>query len=195
MDRTIDCCRDALSRARDRAGIRLSDVDYVVLVGGSSRVPLVRETVRAAFCNPDLPEHVRTLEPLLHEPDLCVAYGAALRGQPRYAIPVSVGNEESGDGAGIAPDQPREHRDDPQYQLTGVVRAPSRPRSLSLTSFDSFLDGGSVRIRSLATGLTDEAFLDERGRSPRTWNCSRRRTTPWSWPCATAKGARRRASS
>ena len=79
VDRTIDCCRDALARARDRAGIRLSDVDYVVLVGGSSRVPLVRETVRSAFCNPDLPEHVRCLEPLLHEPDLCVAYGAALR--------------------------------------------------------------------------------------------------------------------
>ena len=53
-------------------------------------MPLVRETVRAAFCNPDLPEHVRCLEPLLHEPDLCVAYGAALRAAThgtRYLFP------------------------------------------------------------------------------------------------------------
>jgi actin-like ATPase involved in cell morphogenesis len=77
--RTIDCCREALARARDKAGVRLGDIDYLVLVGGSSRVPLVRDTVRAAFCNPSLPEHVRHPEPLLSEPDLCVAYGAALR--------------------------------------------------------------------------------------------------------------------
>ncbi len=77
VDRTIDCCRDALARARERAGLSLPDIDHVILVGGSSRVPLVRDMVRAAFCNADLAEHVRHLDPLLHEPDLCVAYGAA----------------------------------------------------------------------------------------------------------------------
>src|SRR5262249_51377287 len=46
VDRTIDCCHEALARARERAGVRLSDIDYVVMVGGSSRVPLVRKTVR-----------------------------------------------------------------------------------------------------------------------------------------------------
>ena len=45
--------------------MRLGDIDYLVLVGGSSRVPLVRDMVRAAFCNPSLPEHVRHPEPLL----------------------------------------------------------------------------------------------------------------------------------
>src|SRR5579871_4204881 len=34
VDRTIDCCRDALARARERAGLSLSDIDYVILVGG-----------------------------------------------------------------------------------------------------------------------------------------------------------------
>jgi molecular chaperone DnaK len=79
IDRTIECCQEALARAKERAGIHLSDIDYVILVGGSSRIPLVRETVRAAFCNPALPEHVKNPQPLLSEPDLCVAYGAALR--------------------------------------------------------------------------------------------------------------------
>src|SRR5205814_1467045 len=79
VDRTIECCFEALHRARDKAGITLSDVDHVILVGGSSRIPLVRQTVTAAFCNLALPQRVKNPEPLLHEPDLCVAYGAALR--------------------------------------------------------------------------------------------------------------------
>ncbi len=183
VDRTIDCCRDALARARDRAGIHLSDVDFVVLVGGSSRVPLVRETVRSAFCNPDLPEHVRCLEPLLHEPDLCVAYGAALRAAThgtRYLFPLEMKNDERGTGNGerggdeeaeleLHVTSPANTHEAP-FQLTGVVRVwPSSavPRSrfpVPHSSFSSaFLDGASVRIRSLATGLTDEAFLDERG--------------------------------
>ncbi len=158
VDRTIDCCREALARARDRCGLRLNDVDYIVLVGGSSRVPLVRETVRTAFGNAALPEHVRNLDPLLHEPDLCVAYGAALRAAThgtRYLF------QTNGVGAVTAPDlelhltSPANTRDD-KYYLTGVVRKPSLSAELNL-------EGGSVRVRSLATGLTDEAFLDDRG--------------------------------
>jgi hypothetical protein len=146
VDRTIECCRDALSRARERTGLSLSDIDYVILVGGSSRVPLVRDTVRAAFCNADLAEHVRNLDPLLHEPDLCVAYGAALRAAThgtRYLFP----------GVELHVTSPVNTRD-LTYLATGIVR---------LESGDAALDGGSVRIRSLATGLTEEAFLDERG--------------------------------
>ncbi|MGH7222845.1 MAG: Hsp70 family protein, partial [Gemmataceae bacterium] len=146
VDRTIDCCRDALARARERAGLSLSDIDYVILVGGASRVPLVRDTVRAAFCNAELVEHVRNLDPLLHEPDLCVAYGAALRAATHgthYLFP----------GIELHLTSPVNTRD-LAYQATGVVR---------LDSVDAALDGGSVRIRSLATGLMEEAFLDERG--------------------------------
>src|SRR5262249_10084639 len=36
VHRTIDCCHEALMRAKEKAGICLSDIDYVVLVGGSS---------------------------------------------------------------------------------------------------------------------------------------------------------------
>jgi molecular chaperone DnaK len=145
VDRTIDCCRDALARARER-GVGLTDIDYVILVGGSSRVPLVRDTVRAAFCNADLPEHVRCLDPLLHEPDLCVAYGAALRAAThgtRYLLP----------GVELHLTSPVNTRD-PAYLATGIVR---------LEAADAALDGGSVRLRSLASGLSDEAFLDEHG--------------------------------
>jgi molecular chaperone DnaK len=169
VDRTIDCCREALGRAKDKAGLRLQDIDYIVLVGGSGRVPLVRETVRAAFGNAELPEHVRNLEPLLHEPDLCVAYGAALRAAT-HGTRYRMGGEEWGVGCGVelqftSPFNTREEK----YTATGIVRnltaedldptdSPHAPLPTPHT-----LDGGSVRIRSLSTGLTDEVFLDERG--------------------------------
>jgi molecular chaperone DnaK len=165
VDRTIDCCREALGRAKDKAGLRLQDVDYIILVGGSSRVPLVRETVRAAFGNAELPEHVRNLEPLLHEPDLCVAYGAALRAAThgtRYRMGVE------GRGVELQFTSAFNTRE-VKYTATGLVRnlttedleAADAPHTSHATPHT--LEGGSVRIRSLSTGLTDEVFLDDRG--------------------------------
>jgi molecular chaperone DnaK len=157
VDRTIDSCHEALARARERAGLRLGDMDYVILVGGSSRVPLVRETVQAALCNPVLPDHVKWTEPLLHEPDLCVGYGAALRAAThgvryRFDAPGAL-NERA-----------------PALELH--VRSPSRTRELRhgiagvvqpLSPAARVIEGASVVLRSLATGLIEEAFLDDRG--------------------------------
>jgi molecular chaperone DnaK len=185
VDRTIACCHEALKRAHDKAGLRLGDIDYVVLVGGSSRIPLVRDTVRSAFCKADLPEHVRHPEPLLHEPDLCVAYGAALRAatygtsypdlpgglELHLTSPLSwsgVRGQESGDRSQESAKGPSSLTPDScpltpeltpgnvslSYTLTGVVRGPG--------AIDLY-DGGSVRIRALATGLVEEAFLDVKG--------------------------------
>jgi molecular chaperone DnaK len=179
VDRTIDCCHEALARAREKSGLRLSDIDYIVLVGGSSRVPIVRETVRAAFCNPAQPEHVRRLEPLLHEPDLCVAYGAALRAAShgtRFLFPKisSRGSRNEDRGSRIEDEYLELHLTsspntrDVQYHMTGIVRT-FDPRSSILNpqssgrDSDGEMEGGSVRIRALGTGLTEEAFLDGRG--------------------------------
>jgi molecular chaperone DnaK len=155
VDRTIGCCHEALRLAKEKAGVRLADIDYIVLVGGSSRIPLVRETVKAAFGNPELAEHVRNLEPLLDEPDLCVAYGAALRGAThgvRYA--------DLPGGLELHVTSPPNARDT-AYTLTGAVRvSPVEGKP----STNESLEGGSVQVRSFASGLTEEAFLDDRGR-------------------------------
>lgn len=171
VHRTIDCCHEALARAREKWGMRLTDVDHIILVGGSSRIPVVRETVRTAFCNSNLPEHVRNSEPLLHEPDLCVAYGAALRGAThgtRYvfsvlrddAAPASLLPDLDLELAGAtAPDLELHwtspvNVSDTRYTLAGVIKG---------TGAAEVRYGGSVRVHSFAAGTTEEVFLDARG--------------------------------
>lgn len=65
VDRTILHCR----RALEKAGIDASKVSHVILVGGSSYIPVVQERVAEFFGR----------EPILFEPDLSVAIGAAIR--------------------------------------------------------------------------------------------------------------------
>jgi molecular chaperone DnaK len=169
IDHTIDCCQEALSRARERAGIRLSDIDHLILVGGSSRIPLVRDTVRAAFCNPSLPEHVRNAEPLLSEPDLCVAYGAALRAathgtrylfsnvrRARSFLPdldLGFGPEEPSLDLELRISSPVNVRET-RYTLVGGVRGAGAAE---------VRHGGCVRIHALTSGGTAEAFLERDG--------------------------------
>ncbi|MCC6872830.1 MAG: Hsp70 family protein [Sandaracinaceae bacterium] len=65
--RSFDVCEDAMKIA----GIRPSQLDNVILVGGSTRIPIVRRMVAEYFQR----------EPLSHiDPDLVVARGAALQG-------------------------------------------------------------------------------------------------------------------
>ena len=166
VERTIDCCHEALARAKERAGVRLSDIDYVVLVGGSSRLPLVRDTVREAFCNGDLPEHVKCLQPLLHEPDLCVAYGAALRASThgtRYRLPLAAAQTDAtgADSLELHWTSPATTRDT-LYHATGVVRLHAPQSSVLSPQSSAELEGGSVRLRDRLTGMVEEAFLDGR---------------------------------
>jgi molecular chaperone HscA len=64
--RTIDCCKNALNDA----GLTINDIDEVVMVGGSTRVPMVKKEVSKFFGKP------------VHDelnPDEVVALGAAIQ--------------------------------------------------------------------------------------------------------------------
>jgi molecular chaperone DnaK len=67
IDRSLDPCRQALSDA----GYSASDIDEVVLVGGTTRIPLVQQRVSALFGK----EPNKTVNP-----DEVVAVGAAVQG-------------------------------------------------------------------------------------------------------------------
>ncbi|WP_067547225.1 Hsp70 family protein [Nocardia crassostreae] len=62
---TLNHCAEALAKAR----VTATELDEIVLVGGSSRVPLVAELLRERF----------GVEPHLFHPELVVAVGAALK--------------------------------------------------------------------------------------------------------------------
>jgi molecular chaperone DnaK len=92
VEQTIAACERALREAKERAGVGLEDVDHVLLVGGSTRVPLVARRVTERFCTPSggtpsggpsgLVMHPegksRATEPIRDEVDVCVALGAAI---------------------------------------------------------------------------------------------------------------------
>ncbi len=93
IDETVACCR----RAMADAGLRFDQLDDVVLVGGSTRIPLVRRRLESLTGKPPRTEV---------DPDLAVALGAAvqadiLAGGSRKAllldvIPLSLGIETMG---------------------------------------------------------------------------------------------------
>jgi molecular chaperone HscA len=66
VERTMESCRQALADA----GVTVGEIDHVVLVGGSTRVPLVRRMVEDLFGKPP---HTGL------DPDQVVAIGAAIQ--------------------------------------------------------------------------------------------------------------------
>ncbi len=93
VQRTLDC----VQRAIKDAGLRLDEIDEVVLVGGSTRVPMVRARIEALTGKPPQTSV---------DPDLAVALGASIQadvlaGNDRSlllldVIPLSLGIETLG---------------------------------------------------------------------------------------------------
>ena len=76
INRTMDCCVNAMKDA----GLQVSDINTVLMVGGSTRVPLVKKTV-GAFFNQEVNDSVN--------PDEVVALGAAVQAD------ILAGNNQS----------------------------------------------------------------------------------------------------
>ena len=74
IERTLAYCEEALAKAEAKAGVTLADVDRVILAGGSTHMPLVREMVAARLCAGS-----RNSEPVYESVDTVVAQGAAIR--------------------------------------------------------------------------------------------------------------------
>ncbi|MFD7729043.1 Hsp70 family protein [Kitasatospora phosalacinea] len=80
LERTVDCCRQLLADC----GVRAKDVDAVLLVGGTTRVPAVRTLLAQRLGRP-----LRQVE----DPDLAVVHGAAAwaaRAADRRLTPIEL---------------------------------------------------------------------------------------------------------
>jgi len=80
-ERTLPYCQRALELAQQKAGITLADVDAIILAGGTTHIPLVREMVCQAFyADPAVTEpRAKCPEPEYKKVDTIVALGAAIR--------------------------------------------------------------------------------------------------------------------
>jgi len=76
VDKTMDCC----AKAMKDAGLKVADINTVLMVGGSTRVPLVKNTVSKYF-NQEVNDSVN--------PDEVVALGAAVQAD------ILAGNNQS----------------------------------------------------------------------------------------------------
>jgi molecular chaperone DnaK len=82
LERTFQYCDEALDQATTEAGITLADVDQIILAGGSTHLPLVRQMVRERLCSPAPGAggpRARCAEPVYEQVDTVVALGAAVR--------------------------------------------------------------------------------------------------------------------
>lgn len=96
IESTLDECHKALREAEDGHGVTLDMIDGVLLVGGSTHIPLVAEIIERNFTSPALPSHTKRPKPLIDEPDMAVGYGAAIAAAPlgfETAHEIRVGSE------------------------------------------------------------------------------------------------------
>ena len=89
LENSIELCKKALASAEEKAGITLDMIDGILLVGGSSHIPLVWEIVRKNFCDPGLEHHTKSPEPFHENPDMAVGFGAAIAAMTCDEISIS----------------------------------------------------------------------------------------------------------
>ena len=78
VETTITCAERAVARSLEVASVGLGDIDHVVLVGGSTRTPLVMRRVAEALC-----ARAKSPRALQDDVDTCVALGAAVHAAQR----------------------------------------------------------------------------------------------------------------
>ncbi len=134
LDRTVECCQRVLAKA----GVNVTDLDEVLLVGGSTYAPWVKATLKKAFPQTN---------PKLFYPDLCVGAGAAIHA--KMVLPTQVRG-----------DRFKLQLDVPEISVLQVLTIPGRlsehtgaPPSEALT----------VQLRLPNGDLRGPAPLDEQG--------------------------------
>lgn len=82
IELTLHYCTDALELANAKAGITIEDIDQIILAGGSTHVPMVRDILASELCSPasgQAPGRARCSAPFYQDVDTIVALGAAIR--------------------------------------------------------------------------------------------------------------------
>ena len=151
IEHTIPYCYEALELAQQRAGVTLAQIDEIILAGGTTHIPLVRDIVRETFCSSPgaSGERARCSELVYRKVDTIVALGAAIRAAATGGL--AIDNPErtvrvTFKGIGITASK--------RTYVTGQVEALSPALNLA---------GGSIRLRIADLGYDDEQPLKSDG--------------------------------
>jgi molecular chaperone DnaK len=148
VEQTIACAERALARAHEVAGVSPADIDRVILVGGSTRTPLVTRRVRDAIA-----AKTKSRELAQAEVDTCVALGAAVHAAQLGGF--RVGNE----AARVTFVSPLVTRTS-ELRVAVRVEAPEGVRAVSVTRDGASLARADVvgdKPTRLSVALGDEA--------------------------------------
>ena len=164
VGRTFDVCEDAMKAA----GLRPTQLDNVILVGGSTRIPLLQRMVAEYFGR----------EPLCNiDPDLVVAQGAALHAQslsvparkaPFAKVSLKKVAQPSSEARGV--DSGDDFEDEPTNIGDRQPLPPLPPPPVARAARKATLPGQApppppLQLDSLADSLPDDDLLDTPTRS------------------------------
>lgn len=144
--RTITVIEDML----DEKGILPSEIDKVLLVGGSSQIPYVRERLREIF-DVDLSEKI--------DPNRAVAYGAAvyadmIKGQVKEQEQKLVLSDVCAHGIGIL----RRDGDNYEKKINDVLIQPNTPIPASVeAAYETYIDDQRYITLEVTEGQLTEA--------------------------------------
>ncbi|GHJ42009.1 Hsp70 family protein [Streptomyces sp. TS71-3] len=188
LERTFQYCDEALEHAAREADVTLASIDQVILAGGSTHVPLVREMVAGRLCS-----GTRAPEPVYERVDTIVALGAAVRA-------AAVGGLEAYDenrtvrmwlrGSGVTPTEETtvggtvtalddgvdlaggfvqltvdDHEDEAELTAEGDFsfrRVPVTPDAQSLLAFEVF-DAAGTPVAALGRPVAHDAEVGAQG--------------------------------
>ncbi len=143
VETTLESCRRALAQSQEKAGVSIGDIDHVVLVGGSTRVPLVIRRVTEELCAKSKSE-----APLQEEVDTCVALGAAVHAAQLGGL--RLGHE----GSQVCLRTPLVGRGDRIKLTVDVEEAPEGTRAVAL------LAGGAVLVEEAVSEVPTSVRLE-----------------------------------
>ncbi len=148
VEETIEHARDAISKAKEQAGITLGDIDHVILVGGSTHIPLVQSMVADALCSDENGAGAQCPEPSLDDPELAVAMGAAIRAA---SLGIAITDDEE---TACVSFRGLTATDGPVRTIAGRVKSIDDRCQVA---------GGSICLTAPGTDLFLETKLDEHG--------------------------------
>ncbi len=141
-----------LDEALDAAKLQPSDIDEVILVGGSSRMPMVDKVVR----------DVLGIQPKLVDPDMAVAKGAALtasQNEKGYVEGAMVMGKDKGSRA-YGFNAYRDGDDSREYVYNMILRNDDQEIKREITDFSTMYEGQTCVAFRFFESESDEEWMD-----------------------------------